>query len=112
MMSKVRRTFNSPAFRHHLAHELKDAIEDRGLTVGWIAEQIERAIDESRGEKKIAGLKFLMEVHEASAVAEAQATGIIPAGDLTAAIDVLPQDRGPRQFTRSEISTYMSTQDN
>ena len=107
LMSKARKAFGNPSTKNHLAHELKDAIDDRGLTVSWIAEQIEAAIGEAKGEKKIAGLKFLMEVHEASAVAKAQATGLV-SSDLEASVDVLPTDRDPRQFTRGEIQTFMS----
>lgn len=110
-MAAAKKAFSSPSARHHLAHELKAAIEDRGLSVSWIAEQIQNSIEEARGEKKIAGLKFLMEVHEASAVAKSQAAGMIP-GELVATVDVLPSDRDPRQFTRGEIQTFMSSLEN
>ena len=112
LMSKARKAFSTPVVRHHMAHELKAAIEEKGLTVSWIAEQLQESVESARGEKKIPGLKFLMQIHEASALAQAQAVGLLPEGDLVSGVDVLPTDRSPRQFTRHEISTYMSHQDN
>ena len=106
-MARAKKMFGTPVVRHHLAHELKDAIEAKGLTVSWIADQIESAIDQAKGEKKIPGLKFLLEVHEASAVARAQAAGVTPK-DLPATVDTLPADRSARQFTRNEIETFMT----
>ncbi len=112
-MRHAKKTLNSPTARLHLAHRLADRMQElTGETViDFIAEEAVQAVRTAKGEKKIPGLKFLMEIQDAAAAvalqARADAEGIMVSGDIEPGL-ALPMSGVNDQFSTSQLAAWKS----